>query len=60
MARSTNHEAPHYAVSFSLFLLPPYWAQISSQYSVLEDPQPIFFLLCKNPIFISIYNSREN
>jgi len=30
------------------------------QYPVLEDPQPIFFFLCKRPIFISIYNSREN
>jgi hypothetical protein len=56
--KSTNHEAALYAVSFTLILLLPLGAQYLPQYSVLEDPQPIFFLLCKRPIFISVYNSR--
>jgi hypothetical protein len=44
-AYSTDHEAPHYAVSSSVLLPHPCSAQISSSAKFPEHPQPEFFPL---------------
>ena len=58
--RSTNHLAPHYAVSsIPGYLVPPRFKYFP-QHHVLKHPQLPFLPQCQRPSFTHIQNNRQN